>query len=343
MLVYTSVTKSYIPKARVLAASVKKFHSDWTFVLLLSDDLPDNFDLEAEPFDEVLKITDLDIPDLQSWIFRHSVVELCTAVKGRAASILARRDDVDKVVYLDPDTRVFNSLKPLEDLLDSNQVLLTPHLLDAEVEYDAIVDNEISVLKHGLYNLGFMAANSDGQGLEFMDWWASRLMQFCRDDIPGGLFTDQRWCDLAPIFFDKTLVLRDRGYNVATWNLAHRKLSLDSTGDILAGSDLLRFYHFTGYDSGDGDGMLKKYAADQKIAAELWAEYAIVLEQAGGADPLLKSWIYQNYESGNSIAKEARKIYGSRADLIEAFPDPFSKIEPCFESWYVAEVERGNI
>jgi hypothetical protein len=33
MLVFTSVTKSYLPKARVLAKSIKRFHPDWTFVL----------------------------------------------------------------------------------------------------------------------------------------------------------------------------------------------------------------------------------------------------------------------------------------------------------------------
>ena len=56
MLIYTSVTRSYIPKARVLATSVKKFHPDWFFVLLLSDTIPRGFDLTDEPFDEILTI-----------------------------------------------------------------------------------------------------------------------------------------------------------------------------------------------------------------------------------------------------------------------------------------------
>ena len=82
MLVYTSVTKSYLPKARVLAKSVKHFHPDWTFVLLYSDDLPVGFDLKQEPFDEVLTIEQLGIPNWKAWVFGHAVVELCTAVKG---------------------------------------------------------------------------------------------------------------------------------------------------------------------------------------------------------------------------------------------------------------------
>lgn len=56
MLVYTSITKSYLPKARVLAKSIKHFHPDWTVVVLYSDTLPIGFDLATEPFDEILTI-----------------------------------------------------------------------------------------------------------------------------------------------------------------------------------------------------------------------------------------------------------------------------------------------
>ena len=80
MLVYTSITKSYLPKARVLAISIKKFHPDWYFVLLLSDSLPEDFNLDSEPFDEILLANELNIPNFKSWAFCHSIVELCTAV-----------------------------------------------------------------------------------------------------------------------------------------------------------------------------------------------------------------------------------------------------------------------
>lgn len=344
MLVYTSVTKSYIPKARTLAKSVKKFHPDWQFVLLLSDDVPMDFDIDNEPFDELLSIYDLGIKDFELWVFKHSIVELCTAVKGRAGVQLANREGVDKIIYLDPDTRVYSSLSELEMLLESHSVLLTPHLLVSETEEDAIVDNEISVLKHGLYNLGFMAANSAlTQGRDFLAWWAKRLDSFCFDDIPGGLFTDQKWCDLVPIFFDEAYIIRDPGYNVATWNLAHRELSVTSDQVICAGHVPLRFYHYTGYDSGDGRGMLMKYAGDQEVAKHLWESYGAELVENGNGDESLKSWKFSCYESGSPIPSEARTLYRKRKDLRDAFSNPFSSQEPSFESWYVAEVESGGV
>lgn len=342
MLVYTSVTKSYLPKARVLAKSVKHFHPDWTFVLLYSDDLPVGFDLKHEPFDEVLTIDQLGLPGWKAWAFGHAVVELCTAVKGPAAELLAQRPNVDKIMYIDPDIKVFNSLSTLDVLLDQHEILLTPHLLDAETDIAAIQDNEISALKHGIYNLGFFAARTSGQGLDFIRWWAERLRLFCRADIPNGLFTDQRWCDLAPAFFSGLHIVRDRGCNVATWNIAHRPLSKDEAGMFFVADVPLRFYHFTSYDNGDGMGMLMKYASSQMIAHELWDTYGKDLLAEGQKDERYKGWYYGQFVNGESIPLEARKLYQTRPDVQEAFPDPYSVAEPCFLSWWKDDVAQGN-
>jgi hypothetical protein len=343
MLIYTSVTKSYLPKARVLAKSVKRFHPDWTFVLLYSDDLPVGFDLKQEPFDEVLTIEQLGIPNLKSWAFGHTVVELCTAVKGAAAEFLAQRPTVDKIMYIDPDIKLFSSLSSLKTLLDQYEILLTPHLLDAETEINAIQDNEISALKHGVFNLGFFAARTSGQGLDFIRWWAERLRLFCRDDIPNGLFTDQRWCDLAPAFFSNLCIVRDRGCNVATWNIAHRPLSKNDAGMLLVAGTPLRFYHFTGYDNGSGAAMLMRYASNQAIAHELWDMYRKDLLAEGQGDPRYRGWIYGQFENGETIPHESRKFYLASQDIQKAFPEPYSVVEPCFLSWWKAALAEGSI
>jgi hypothetical protein len=343
MLVYTSVTKSYLPKARVLAKSVKRFHPDWLFVLLYSDNLPAGFDLAQEPFDEVLTLEQLGFPNWKAWVFGHEVVELCTAVKGPAAEVLARRPSIDKIMYLDPDIKVFSSLSSLAALLDQHEILLTPHLLDREDDIDAVRDNEISALKHGVYNLGFFAARTSGQGLDFIRWWAERLRLFCRDDIPGGLFTDQRWCDLAPAFFSGLGIVRDRGCNVATWNIAHRPLSRDDTGQFFVRDVPLRFYHFTSYDNGAGFGMLMRYAASQTIAHELWDTYGKELRAEGQGDARLRGWHYGQFDNGDPIPRAARRLYEARPDVQKAFPDPYCLAAPSFLEWWKAEVADGNL
>ena len=48
-----------------------------------------------------------------------------------------------------------------------------------------------------------------------INWWAERLYLFCYDDIQNGVFTDQKWIDLAPCFFD-TYIFKHHGYDFAT-------------------------------------------------------------------------------------------------------------------------------
>ena len=110
------------------------------------------------------------------------------------------------------------------------------------------MDNEIAALKHGTYNLGFLAVAATDMGRAFAGWWADRCYHFCRDEIPHGLFTDQRWIDLVPGFFPGTCILRSSRLNVASWNLSTRRLSGTVPGGILVDGEPLGFYHFTGFD-----------------------------------------------------------------------------------------------
>ena len=60
-------------------------------------------------------------------------------------------------------------------------------------------------------------------------WWSDHCRRDCVVDPGEGLFVDQRWIDLAVTYFDHHVV-RDRGCNVAYWNLDERPL-VDDGGD----------------------------------------------------------------------------------------------------------------
>jgi hypothetical protein len=80
---FTSISFSYLSRARVLAETIKKYHPDWTLWLGICDVEPPGFSLDAVPhgFDHVLWAKDLKIDGIQAWMFKHNVVEMCTAVK----------------------------------------------------------------------------------------------------------------------------------------------------------------------------------------------------------------------------------------------------------------------
>ena len=338
---FTSFNFNYLAKARVLASTVKRFHPDWQMHACLCDREPEGFefDLDNEPFDSVTWADDLDIPNLSGWLFSHQVVELCTAVKGTMMRMLLEQG-AEKVVYLDPDIAVFGTLAPLVELLDSHDVILTPHQIDPDNARHAIIDNEICSLMHGTYNLGFVAVANRDEGVKFADWWERRLLGWCHDNVPDGIFVDQKWCDLAPGFFDTLLVLRDPGYNVASWNISQRKISVDPNGQILANSEPLRFFHFTKLGP-LGDIMTQKYAKDNFEVYELWCWYRNEVKRWAEKRIPKSWWAYGKYANGEPINNDERGLYRSRRDLRLSFADPFGYDDGCrFYSWLRGEEDR---
>jgi hypothetical protein len=337
---FTSVTFSYLDRARVLAETVKQYHPDWILWLCLSDREPDDFafKIEDEDFDHVIRVDELDIPDLDGWIFSHDIVELCTAVKGRMLCKILD-SGAEKVVYLDPDIALFGSLNPVVDLLDKHSVVLTPHLVSPERTSYGILDNEIGSLKHGVYNLGFIAVRNCQEGRACAEWWSDRLLKHCYDDIPAGLFTDQRWCDLIPAFFPQTGILRDPGYNVACWNLSNRPICLLPSGEITAGGSQLRFFHFTKVNS-VGEAVLERYSNGRYEVFELLRWYRERL--SAHAAPLIPKgwWAYGTYDDGTPIPYAHRHAYRSRTQLQELYPHPFRSGEGTLQAWCSENVQR---
>jgi hypothetical protein len=227
------------------------------------------------------------------------------------------------VIYLDPDTVAFSRLDDIVVALDSANIVLTPHQTSPEQSLAAVMDNEICSLKHGIYNLGFVAVAATEVGHDFADWWSRRVYHFCRADIPNGLFTDQRWIDLVPAFFSGVAVMRSSRHNVATWNLTTRELSLSGSGQYLVDGEPLGFYHFTGFDSGAHHVMATKNAGNNPAVHQLINWYMKQIENLTD-DPLAKEpWAYGTHTDGTPICKAHRLIYRERADLQVAFPDPF--------------------
>jgi hypothetical protein len=334
VFIYTSIAANYLPKARVLAASVKQVAPQVRMVGMIVDDLPTDFNLANEPFDELIALQDLPLENPRAWAFGLRVVELCTAVKGMAAEYLFEHRGADKVFYFDPDMAVFARLDELINELDTASILLTPHQTTPESTVDAIMDNEMASLKHGVFNLGFVGIANTAQGRAFSGWWAERLKTFCLDDIPRGLFTDQKWANLIPCFFEDYKVLRSPAFNVATWNISTRAVTGSRNEGILVNGEPLGFYHFSGFDSGDQERMLTKYGADSAALQELRTWYIAECDRLGqqGKTP---EYGYAYYDDGQRITPAQRALYRQRIDLQQAFPDPFStQNKGGYLAWY---------
>jgi hypothetical protein len=333
---FTSFSYSYLNRARVLARTLKVQHPDWILWAVLTDKEPDGFvfDIADESYDRVLKVEDLFGDETEGWLFGHDVVEACTAVKGKACVELLKQPGCSKLVYFDPDIAVVNSMDDVIDLLDTYSIVLTPHQTDPEPRSDrmAIQDNEIASLNYGVFNLGFVAISNNPEGRRFAQWWDDRLRDWCYDRLDIGVFVDQKWCNLVPCFFDNVKVLRDPGYNVASWNLSQREMRYDESGTLQVNGRPLRFYHFTKLGL-VGDLMTQRYARDNIEVYELWWWYQQQVLAASSESILKGYWYYGTFDNGINIPKSVRELYRSRSDLQRSFPKPFTTEGYSFYKW----------
>ena len=319
---FTSFTYSYLSRARILAQSLRRTHPDWVLYAALVDEAPDGFDRDAAlaEFDHVVEAKTLELSRFHSWLFKHDIVEACTAVKGQMMAELLHAG-YEKVVYLDPDIAVFHPLDGIIRRLETASIVLTPHQCEPNVTPMEVGDNEMTSLKYGIFNLGFVAVRNDAPGRAFATWWAQQLYRACYDAVEIGIFTDQRYCDLVPGLFENVFIERDPGYNVASWNLSRRKLRF-AGGQLLVNGSPLKFYHFTKI-GGDGDTMTERYAGANTEVFEVWQWYKRTLLRTAvdGIPP--RYWSYGRFTNGEPIPKSARTYFRNRADLMAYFDDPF--------------------
>lgn len=330
--IFTSCTNCYIPKARVLGKSIKKFHPEIKFHLVLSDIFPQSIILENEPFDSIISIEELNIPNLKQWIFKHSVVEMCTAIKGVAFQEIFKRYNCEQVIFLDPDIAIFSPLDELLQHFEESSILLTPHQLEPEKSREKVIDNEICFLMHGVFNLGFLGVKSSLEGIRFLEWWSNRCLNFCYADTASGLYTDQRWIDLVPSFFTQVAILRNPAYNVAYWNLTNREVTGSFEEGIFVNGKPLCFYHF----SSSQVIMQEKYKVVNSVTVSLLEWYQQQCEQMGQVEFMTQPCFYDFFDNGVSISYQLRIRYRHDQQLQNIFPQPFetSDLEKSILHWY---------
>lgn len=321
IVAYTSINLRYLPKALAWARSVKVHNPEWETHILLNDAVPP--DAHTWPdVDVVYPICKLGIPNFHGWAYMMRVVELCTATKPFYAKTLLKAG-FDYVFYFDPDTHAYSDLNALIDEFGEDEVLITPHCSE-EADTDAEIHfSEMSSLAHGVYNLGFLGLKQSETGHKVADFWCRRLLRHCADDHGRGLFTDQKWFNLVPVFFEKVKTLKHKGCNTASWNIAKRPITRES-GQWLAGGAPLIFFHFSGYDRNVPRAMFDVFGSFNEDLASLIDEYDKTNERFGKLFPVWKSeWAFSRYDNGQTILDAHREIYRSEYQCQLAYPTPF--------------------
>lgn len=319
--IFTIVSRNYLHYARTLMDSVEAHAPGADRLVGLCDEIGE-VDLSGENFD-VLEMKSLSIPEIDKFIFRYTILELNTAIKPYIISQLFEQG-YDKVIYFDPDIRIYRSLEGMLALLDEHQMLLTPHLtgpLD-----DDKLPSELNILVSGTYNLGYIGLRNTPEMQHFAHWWEDKLYTDCVVDLERGLFVDQKWVDMAPGMYPGVYINRDPGWNVAYWNLKHRKVEQRGDGYTVNGEPL-QFFHFSGFN-GDAALLSKHQDRFTKKSAgpaveQLCKDYAQALEANGEKEVTRIPYAYGFFADGTPIPDFARYIYREDYDWERSTDDPY--------------------
>ncbi len=176
-------------------------------------------------------------PDLLHSKNNRSKIEYyftCTPALPRY--IMNRRNEVDLITYLDADLFFFSDPAPLFDELGNGSVAIVGHRFPASLR-----DRE----QYGIYNVGWLSFRRDDAGLECLEWWRARCIEWCYDRVEGNRFADQKYLDDWPERFRNVVVLKHAGANLAPWNLGNHSVTAKAHKVTVDGSPLV-FFHFHG-------------------------------------------------------------------------------------------------
>jgi glycosyltransferase involved in cell wall biosynthesis len=341
----TIISKNYLSFARVWNASFKRYHPGVKTFVLIVDRIEGAFDPSGEDF-ETIEVESLRIPRFLELAFQYNILELNTAVKPFFLEFLLRERGVKRIAYFDPDTVLYAPIDRAQDALVDQNIVLLPHIL-SPMPADGKRPDETDFLISGTYNLGFVAVRESPQTFAFLQWWKTRLLEHGFEDPTHGLFTDQKWIDLAPILFDGVQILKDRGYNVAYWNL-YERMDLDSSNGHLAFHEgPLVFFHFSGMKL-DQPEQVSRYQNRYRLSdlpavfQHLFREYSGALLSAGLEKTRTARYVFEYFEDGSRIHAFWRRAYREAGESRQRWSNPFRTGPGSFQEWLLEPARTGS-
>jgi len=332
-VIFTIVTKSYIPLANILGDSILKNQPETNFKVFVVDEQEIDKISALSKFD-LISLEVLEITDFESVAFKYNLTEFCTAIKPKCFEYLFAQNYTN-IIYLDPDVYVFSDFDSIYNNLKNYSICLTPHVLYPEMDYSGFWPQG-AFLASGIYNLGFIALRASENTNKFLNWWSKNLQDSCYNDRSDGLFTDQKWIDFCPVFFPDMIILRELGLNVALWNIHERMISLID-GKYYINKRLekdnvinnqLNFIHFSNFNFSKAESLEKfipftlERCTDFIPLVDFYRTKLIEYDFVSSNKRYKYKFNY--FQNGISVNKFHRRLYRKLLENDFKFDNPFS-------------------
>lgn len=117
--------------------------------------------------------------------------------------------NLEQCTYLDADLYFYSDPKILLDEMGEDSVLITEHRYTPKYDQTAT---------SGKYCVQFMSFENDDYGMQILNWWVDKCIDWCYARVEDNKFGDQKYLDDWLERFSKVHSLENIGGGVAPWN-----------------------------------------------------------------------------------------------------------------------------
>jgi hypothetical protein len=172
---------------------------------------------------------------------RSTIEYFFTLTPAWMRHVMTREVGAEWITYLDGDLYFFASPAPIYDELREASAAIIPH---------RYAPNIGRLQRFGTYNVGWVGARNDADGVAVIGWWRERCIEWCHDYVDGERFADQGYLDGFAERSPRVRAIENIGANLAPWNIGNYRLSLRNGAVMLDDGCPLVFFHFQGLRKG---------------------------------------------------------------------------------------------
>ncbi|NJN35512.1 MAG: glycosyl transferase [Saprospiraceae bacterium] len=152
--------------------------------------------------------------------------EYCWTCTSSTILYALEKFDLPHCTYIDADMFFYNNPQILLDEMPADaHVLITDHRYTPQYDKSRLA---------GRYCVQFVYFKNTKQGMETLNWWRERCLEWCFNRLEDGKFGDQKYLDDWATRFEGIHELLHIGGGIAPWNV--QQYNFDLTEKILRGS-----------------------------------------------------------------------------------------------------------
>ena len=211
--------------------------------------------------------------------------------------------NLESCTYLDADLYFFSPVEKIFDEFGDNSILLTEH------RYSKL---DIQEKIRGKYCVQFMTFLANKNGMEALNWWRDRCIEWCFSRYEDGKFGDQLYLDDWLERFRSVYVLQNEGAGVAPWNMESYDFSFQDNSTFLTKRSNnktmeLVFFHYHHLELFTNNKVtLSYYKTDKNLKEFVYKPYIMKLLDI--EDKVLNSSNYQKDDLRKT--EESRSVMG---------------------------------